>query len=74
MRVRGRTMKKIDQVDHTVLGTVGPCILKVLLLALTILHCNVQKQKSIDSYMSFWYMLHTYRGLLCMHTLADLGA
>ena len=36
-----------DQVDHTVLGTVGPCILKVLLLALKILHCNIQKQKSV---------------------------
>ena len=46
-------MKKMDQVDHTVLGTVGPCIPKVLLLASTILHCNVQKKKGIDSYMSF---------------------
>ena len=42
-----------DQVDHAVLGTVGPCILKVLLLAFTILHCNIQKQKGIDSYMSY---------------------
>ena len=41
-------MKKMDQVDHTVLGTVGPCIPKVLLLALSILHYNVQKWNSID--------------------------
>ena len=46
-------MKKVDQVDHTVLGPVWPCILKVLLLALTILHCNIQKQKGIGSYMSY---------------------
>ena len=46
-------MKKVDQVDHTVLGTVGPYILKVLLMALTIMHSNVQKQKGIDSYMSY---------------------
>ena len=26
-----RTVKKVGQVDHTVLGTVGPYILKVLL-------------------------------------------
>ena len=45
-------MKKVDQIDHTVLGTVGPYILKDLLMALTILHSNVQKQKGIDSYMS----------------------
>ena len=25
-------MKKVDQVDHTVLGTVGPCILKSITL------------------------------------------
>ena len=54
--IRGLIVRGIvegDQVDHTVLGTVGPCILKVLLLALTILHCNIQKQKGIDSYMSY---------------------
>ena len=39
---------KMNQVDHTVLGTVRPCILKVSLLALIILHKNVQKQKGID--------------------------
>ena len=27
-------MKKVDQVDHTVLGTVGPCILKSISLGL----------------------------------------
>ena len=37
MKGRDRTMKKINQVGHTVLGTVGPCILKVLRLALSIL-------------------------------------
>ena len=39
---------KMNQVDHTVLGTVWPCILKESLLALIILHFNVQKQKGID--------------------------
>ena len=62
-----------DQVDHSVLGTVGPCILKVLLLALTILHCNIQKQKGIDLH-ELRYLLHMYRGLLCTHLLTDLGA
>ena len=62
-----------DQVDHTVLGTVGPCILKVLLLALTMLHCNIQKQKGNDLH-EFLYLLHMYMGLLCTHLLADLGA
>ena len=28
MKGRDLTMKKMDQVDHTVLGTVGSCILK----------------------------------------------
>ena len=28
MKGRDLTMKKMDQVDFTVLGTVGPCILK----------------------------------------------
>ena len=37
-------MKQMDQADHTVLGTIGPCILKVLLFALTTLNYNVQKQ------------------------------
>ena len=49
--MRGRIVEG-DQVDHTVLGTCGPCILKVLLLAITILHCIIQKQKGIDSCMS----------------------
>ena len=40
-------MKKMDRVDHTVLGNVWPNIPKVLLLTLTILHYNVQKQKGI---------------------------
>ena len=30
MKGRNLTMKKIDQVDGTVLSTVGSCILKVL--------------------------------------------
>ena len=34
MKERNLTMKKIDQVDRTVLGTVGSCILKVLPLTL----------------------------------------
>ena len=38
-----RGIVKGDQVDHTVLGTVGPCILKVLLLALTILQLHHSK-------------------------------
>ena len=53
MRGRECTMKKVGQVDHTVLGTVGPYILKVLLLALTILHCNIRKQNGIDSHISY---------------------
>ena len=28
MKKRNLTMQKMDQVDSTVLGTVGPCILK----------------------------------------------
>ena len=35
-------MKNMDQVDHTILDTVGACILKLLLLALTMLYCEVQ--------------------------------
>ena len=46
-------MKKVGQADHTVLGTVGPYILKLSLLALTILHCNIRKQKGTDSYISY---------------------
>ena len=42
MKGRYLTMKKMDQVDCTVLGTVGSCILKVLHLTLTILQYNVQ--------------------------------
>ena len=41
-------MKKIDQVDRTVLGNVGSCIFKVLPLTLIILHYNVQQQTGID--------------------------
>ena len=58
-------MNNMDQVDHTVKGTVGSCILKVLLLALTKLHCNDQKQKGIYSYMNF--------GTCCIHTVRMLG-
>ena len=47
-------MKKMDQVDHTVLGTVGSCIPKVLLLALSILHYTVQKWKGIDLNVSLY--------------------
>ena len=42
-------MKKVDQVDRTVLGTVDSCILKVLRLTLPILHYNVQRLKSLTS-------------------------
>ena len=35
-------MKKMEQVDHTVLGTVRSSILDVLLLVLTILHCKIK--------------------------------
>ena len=41
MKGRDLTMKKMDQVDRTVLGAVGSCTLKVLPLTLTILHYNV---------------------------------
>ena len=43
------TMKKMDQVDRTVLGTVGSCIIKELALTLTILHYNVQRLKCLTS-------------------------
>ena len=32
MKKRDLTMKKMDQVDHTVLGTIGSCILKSIAL------------------------------------------
>ena len=41
-------MKKMDQVGRTVLCTVGPCILKVLPLTLTILSYSVRQQTGID--------------------------
>ena len=49
MKGRDLTMKKMDQVNHTVLGTVGSCMLKVLPLTLTILHYNVQQLKCLTS-------------------------
>ena len=54
---RGLVMKGMDcrrwsSWSHS-LSTFGQCILKVLLLALTVLHCNIQKQKGIDSYKSY---------------------
>ena len=67
-------MKKEDQVDHTVLGTVGPCILKSISLGLNNTALQHSKQKGIDSFKSLPYLLHMYRGLICIHTLADLWA
>ena len=49
MNGRDLTMKKMDQVDRRVLGTVGSCILKLLPLTLTILHYNVQQLKCLTS-------------------------
>ena len=50
-------MKKIDQVDCTVLGTVGSCILKILPLTLTILHYNVQQQTGTDLNVSLHVLI-----------------
>ena len=50
MKWRNLTMKKMDQVARTVLGTVGSSILKkVLPLTLAILHYNVQQLKCLTS-------------------------
>ena len=56
-------MKKMIQVDHTVLGTdcsVWSMYPKVLLLALTILHYNIQKQKGIDLNDSLYLISCSY--------------
>ena len=49
MKGRDLTMKKMDQVDRTVVGTVGSCILKLLSLTLIMLHYNVQQLKCLTS-------------------------
>ena len=49
MKERNLSMKKMDQVDRTDLGTVGSCILKRIALTLTILHYNVQELKCLTS-------------------------
>ena len=49
MKGRDLTMKKMDLVDCTVLGTVGSCILKRIALTLTILQYNVQQLKCLTS-------------------------
>ena len=53
MKGRDLTMKKMDQVDHTVLGTVGLCILKSIAFDLNTLEIMTQSCLKSRHYQEF---------------------